>query len=206
MRENVVMAIYSSEDEARKSFELLKEVSNSNLDVNYVVSQAAIVVNNNNKFDVMDQYSQKFFDFKNTMIGGSLGILLGIIIGPLASFVLAGLGAMIGSGFDLTQLEDSENMLYQMYSRILDGEIAIIAIVQEENELELNSSIGKNAENIYRWDAAEINEEAEYAMEVREGLLKEARYKLKREKSDERKKKIQEYKNSIKQEFEKIVK
>lgn len=206
MKENIVMATFKNEEEARKAFDVIKNVENSNLDLGYFVYQGAIVENKNNRFDVLDQYSQRFFEYKNTMIGGSVGVLLGVIIGPLAGFVLAGLGAMIGSEFDILDLESSENMLYQMYSRILEGEIAIIAIVQEESELEFNASVGKNAQAIYRWDAAEINEEAEYAMNLRESLLKEARLELKKEKTDARKKKIEEYKQNIKNEFNKIMK
>ena len=74
---------------------------------------------------------------------------------------------MIGSGFDITEQSETENMLYQMYSRIYDGEIAILAIVQEEDELELNSTVGHLTQDIYRWDAAEIKEEAEYATDIR---------------------------------------
>lgn len=206
MKENIVMATFKNEEEARKAFDVIKNVENSNLDLGYFVYQGAIVENKNNRFEVLDQYSKRFFEYKNTMIGGSVGILLGVIIGPLAGFVLAGLGAMIGSEFDILDLESSENMLYQMYSRILEGEIAIIAIVQEESELEFNASVGKNAQAIYRWDAAEINEEAEYAMNLRESLLKEARLELKKEKTDARKKKIEEYKQNIKNEFNKIMK
>lgn len=206
MKENIVMATFKNEEEARKAFDVIKNVENSNLDLGYFVYQGAIVENKNNRFEVLDQYSKRFFEYKNTMMGGSVGILLGVIIGPLAGFVLAGLGAMIGSEFDILDLESSENMLYQMYSRILEGEIAIIAIVQEESELEFNASVGKNAQAIYRWDAAEINEEAEYAMNLRESLLKEARLELKKEKTDARKKKIEEYKQNIKNEFNKIMK
>lgn len=206
MNENIILATFSDEEQARKAFEVIKNANNSTLDIGYRIYQGALVVNHSNKFDVLDQYSERFFEYSNTMIAGSIGMILGVIVGPLAGFVLAGLGAMIGSGFDITELETSENMLYQMYSRVLEGEIAIIAIVQEESELELNSSIGKLATNIYRWNAAEIQEEAEYAMEVRDNLLKDARVELRKEKSIERKKKLEKYRKNIKNEFNKLVK
>src|SRR5699024_6328758 len=91
------------------------------------------------------------------------------------------------------------------YSRIYNGDIAILAIVQEEDEMESNSSIGHDAINIYRWDAAEIREEAEHATDVRDNLKRDEKRQMKKEKSQSSKKKTVEYKESIQEQFSEIT-
>lgn len=205
MTENMLMLTFKNVDDAKRVYEKLKK-ANNDAEVNYQVLQTVLLKKDDGNISVLDQHTGFFDELEKTMLGGVVGIVLGVLIGPFAGFILGGLGAMIGSGFDITEQSEAENMLYQMYSRIYDGEIAILAIVQEEDELELNSTVGHIAENIYRWDAAEIKEEAEYATDVRTSILKQAKMELKKEKSENRKKKIVEYKENIKNEFKKLGK
>ena len=201
MKENMVMATFNDVKEAKRAYDFLKK---KNDETSYEVLQVVLVQKKNGRINVLDQHAEIFTELGKTMIGGVVGVVLGVLIGPLAGFVLGGVGAMIGSGFDITEQAESETMLYQMYSRLYKGDIAILAIVQENNELEINSSIGKNAENIYRWDAAEIREEAEYATDLRDELFKQGKKEMRKEKSAARKEKIKEYKENIKEEFEKL--
>ena len=205
MTENMLMLTFKDLDDAKKVYEKLKK-ANNDAEVNYQVLQTVLLKNDGGKINVIDHHAGVFDELEKTMIGGVVGVVLGVLIGPFAGFVLGGVGAMIGSGFDITEQSETENMLYQMYSRIYDGEIAILAIVQEEDELELNSTVGHLTQDIYRWDAAEIKEEAEYATDIRDSLLRQAKMELKKEKSENRKKKIEEYKENIKKEFKKIGK
>lgn len=203
MTENMLMVTFDSLEDAKKVYEGFKRVNND-INCHYQVLQNILVKNEDGNVKVLDQHTEIFSELGKTMIGGIAGVVLGVLVGPFAGFVLAGVGAMIGSGFDISEQSESESMLYQMYSRIYDGDIAILAIVQEENELEINSSVGHIAKNIYRWDAAEIREEAEYAIEVRDDLIKQARNDMKKAKSKKRKEKIEEYKEAIRKEFKKI--
>lgn len=203
MTENMLMLTFKNLDDAKRVYEKLKK-SNNDAEVNYQVLQTVLLKNDGGNINVIEHYAGIFDELDKTMLGGVAGVVLGVLIGPFAGFILGGVGAMIGSGFDITEQSENESMLYQMYSRIYDGEIVVLAIVQEEDELELNSTVGHIAENIYRWDAAEIREEAEYATEVRDSLLRQAKMELKKEKSEKRKKKIDEYKENIKNEFKKI--
>lgn len=205
MTENMLMLTFKDLDDAKKVYEKLKK-ANNDAEVNYQVLQTVLLKNDGGKINVLDHHAGVFDELEKTMIGGVVGVVLGVLIGPFAGFILGGVGAMIGSGFDITEQSETENMLYQMYSRIYDGEIAILAIVQEEDELELNSTVGHLTQDIYRWDAAEIKEEAEYATDIRDSLLRQAKMELKKEKSENRKKKIEEYKENIKNEFKKIGK
>lgn len=205
MTENMLMLTFKDLDDAKKVYEKLKK-ANNDAEVNYQVLQTVLLKNDGGKISVLDHHAGVFDELEKTMIGGVVGVVLGVLIGPFAGFILGGVGAMIGSGFDITEQSETENMLYQMYSRIYDGEIAILAIVQEEDELELNSTVGHLTQDIYRWDAAEIKEEAEYATDIRDSLLRQAKMELKKEKSENRKKKIEEYKENIKKEFKKIGK
>ncbi|WP_101773607.1 DUF456 domain-containing protein [Peptostreptococcus faecalis] len=205
MMENMVMARFKNLEDAKSVYTYMKNSAiDSNID--FKALQIVLLENDEGRINVLDQYTEKLSEFGKTVIGGLAGLVLGVMIGPFAGFVLGGVGAMIGSGFDITDQSESEGMLYQMYSRIYHGDIVILAIVQEEDELVLNSAVGKKAIDIYRWNAAEIKEEAEYATEIRENLVKDVRKKLKAEKNQTRKSKIEEYKESIKEEFNKIGK
>lgn len=202
MNENMIMARFESVEEAKKIYDILEDSTKKNL-TNFNVLQVVLLKNEDGRISVLDQHTEVFSEFGKTMIGGVAGIVLGVIIGPFAGFVLGGIGAMIGSGFDITEQTEAESMLYQMYSRIYSGDIAILAIVQEEDELEFNSIVGKTAIEIYRWDAAEIKEEAEYADSLKGGFFNSIKEKFFEERNELRMKKVKEYKDSLKEEFDK---
>ncbi len=205
MMENMVMITFENIEDAKRAYATLKKSTND-ASMDFTALQTVLVQNDGGKITVLDQHAEVFSELGKTMIGGVVGVVLGVLIGPFAGFVLGGVGAMIGSGFDITDQSESEDMLYQMYSRIYNGDIALLSIIQEDDELVLNSMVGKNAIDIYRWDAAEIREEAEYATSVRDVLIKEGRKKMRAEKNESRIKRITEYKDMLKDEFNKIGK
>lgn len=160
MSENIVMARYENIEDAKEAYKILKKSTNST-NQDFSVSQVVLIQNVDGKMKIWDQHQDKLAEFDKTIISGVVGIVLGAMMGPFAGAVLGGVGAMIGSGFDIVEQNESEEVIYQMYSKIHEGDIVILAIVNEESELELNSQIGKLAEEIYRWDLETVKKQIE---------------------------------------------
>lgn len=160
MSDNIIMARYKNIEDAKNIYKILKKSTNSTSQ-RFSVSQVVLIQNSEGKMKIWDQHQDKLAEFDKTIISGVVGIVLGAMMGPFAGAVLGGVGAMIGSGFDIVEQNESEEVIYQMYSKIHYGDIVILAIATEEDEFELNAQIGKLAEDIYRWDLDTVKKQIE---------------------------------------------
>ena len=73
------------------------------------------------------------------------------------------MGALIGSVKDSSDAEKNVSMLERVSGKMGEGNVALIALVQEEDESILNRCLSKFKTETIRWDAAVIAEEVEEA-------------------------------------------
>lgn len=67
-------------------------------------------------------------------IGGVIGSFIGILGGPLGVLLGMGAGATLGSLPALNDAEEKNSLIRSVTTRLQDGEMAILAVVQEEND------------------------------------------------------------------------
>ena len=111
-------------------------------------------------------------------------------------------GALIGSALDASDALDSASIIEQVCSKLEDGDIALIALVQEDNEEIFNSKLSKFDTMIIRHDAAVVAVEVEEAVKVEKELEREAKRQIKAAKKEERAQKIEEKRSEVKANFE----
>ena len=138
--ENVVVSIFDIESEAFQAFSELKQFGQTE---NTKLAQASIVkaengvVNVKDSFDLMDSLGDDYFE------GGLIGSLIGILGGPLGvlfGFAAGGaIGASVGSDKELA----NSVLITTVSNKLTNGEVAIIALVQENDESVLNSIFEK---------------------------------------------------------------
>ena len=111
-------------------------------------------------------------------------------------------GALVGSADEL----DTATLIEQAAGKLVEGEYALIAFVEEKSEDALDAELGKYDVSIVRFDAAAIAQEVEEAIETEKEMEREAKLRLRAEKKAERKEKIEERREKMKAGFEEFKK
>ena len=173
MKENLVLANYKVESEA---YQALSELKRETTNANYTISQAVIVKKENGKLSVMDGFVNGATTGDDTMTGGLIGSLVGILGGPLGILLGGSMGMLIGGAVDAGDMADNASLLEKAGDSILDGETAY--------ETALTAKLNNFEVTITRFDAAEVAAEVEHAREVEKQMAKEAREKMREERSE----------------------
>ena len=197
--ENIICAKFKVESEAYQSMTELKKTAVNSL---FVISQAALVKNVNGKIIALDAFDTGAKTDDDTLTGGLIGGLIGVLGGPLGMLVGGSMGALAESAVDAHDAAVGVTMIEEVADKMRDGEVAIIALVQEDAVEPLNAALAKFETFTIRRDAAEVAEEIRQAKELEAELEREARKKLRAEKKEERKAKVEEQKAKIKADFD----
>ena len=192
--ENVVVSIFHIESEAFQAFSELKQFVQTE---NSIVKAENGVVNVKDSFDLMNSLGDDYFE------GGLIGSLIGILGGPLGvlfGFATGGaIGASVGSDKELI----NSALITTVSKKLTNGEVAIIALVQENDESVLNSIFEKYQVDIARWDVATVAAEIESALKIQIDLEHQAKARLIADKKEARREKFDELKANIKEKFSK---
>ena len=95
------------------------------------------------------------------------------------------MGMLIGGAVDANDMAENASLLEKAGDSILDGETAIILLAQEEYETALTAKLNNFDVSITRFDAAEVAAEVEHAREIEKQMAKEAREKMRAERTEE---------------------
>ncbi|WP_076759994.1 hypothetical protein [Edaphobacillus lindanitolerans] len=200
--ENVVISYFRVESEAFQALSELKKLSEYEDEA--VLSQVGVLKKEHGNILLKDSFDTGKVSADDTLIGSIVGGLAGIIAGPLGVLLGVGIGGSVGLLADAADMKREAGLFWSMTLRMKDGDVAIVAVVQEKSEEPLNRIFGKFETVVERYPAAEIQEEIEHAREVQDDLEKQARNKMAEERSAMREKKVDEYKKKMQDDFLKL--
>lgn len=201
MTQNMVLCVFNIESEAYQAFAELKKAP---AEEKSILSEAVLIKKENGQINVIDSFDTGVATINDTALGGLVGACLGILGGPLGVLLLGSYGALVGSVFDLGDAIDQSSMIEQIAGKIPDDEQVIVALAAEEDESILDGKLAKFDASIVRFDAVVIAEEVEEAREVEAELARQARIAMRKEKTDEFKKRVEERRAKIKSAFEEM--
>ena len=184
-KENVLIIYFNVESEGYQAF---SEISHSafSKDKSTLIEQASLIKRENGNIIAKEVLHNGKERNEDIIVGTIIGGFLGVLAGPLGVLLGMGVGATLTS---LSFNDDEENtgLIHSVTSRLQDNDIAILAVVQEENEAILDDYFAKFDTTIVRYDAHVIEEEIEYAEKLQKDLVHQARVQMKQERSEERK-------------------
>ncbi len=203
MSETIITSVFKVESEA---YQALSEIKRGAINENYVVSQIALVKNEAGRIVTKDWFDTGVESRNDARIGGMVGALVGILGGPIGILLGSSWGYLAGSVKEAGDVEGNASIIEKMSSQIVDGETALISLVQENQEGSFEKAIAKwNTSTIVN-DAAEIAAEIEQAQQIEKEMKKAARKQMREEKVAAGKEKIEEQRSKIKAQFEQILK
>jgi uncharacterized membrane protein len=137
------------------------------------VEAAAVVVRGDDgKLDVKDQVGD--VDYVGTASGGTLGLLIGILGGPVGVLVGGTYGLMVGSLFDLGEAEETESVLSQISTSVRPGRTALLAQVTEQSPEVVDVTMSRLGGTVLRRPVDEVEAEIAAVEQAQHEATREA--------------------------------
>lgn len=172
---NIVGALFTKESEAREAMAALSENPQIN---GTTIYQISLVKRKEGVLKLCDNFTSQHLNSNDTVKGGVVGGLIGLLAGPVGLLLGGAAGALMGKAGDLDNKDDSAALIEQAAQKLEEGDIALIALVDETNEEVLDHALVKYNTVVVRYDAEVIAKELEEAEKMEEEMARQAREKL----------------------------
>jgi len=157
---NIVGAMFASEAEAREAMTALSETPEIN---GTNVLQMSLVKRQDGELKLCNNFTSENLKSHDTVKGGLIGGLIGILGGPLGALLGGATGALLGKASDSDNKLDSKTLIEQAAQKLEEGDLALIMMVDETNEAILDRMLVKYNVVVIRYDADVIAKEVEDA-------------------------------------------
>jgi uncharacterized membrane protein len=131
--------------------------------------------------------------------GSMIGMLIGVLGGPVGVLIGWGAGALMGGAFDLDRVETSDEALGVLGRAIPPGSTAVIASVTEPAVEVIDGEMKKLGGEVTRRPAAEVMDELEAAEDAAAAASREARRTVRQKKKAEAKASYEERVGKLKE-------
>lgn len=197
--ENVAVVLFKVASEGYQAFTRLEQAP---IAPGYMVSQFDLVERQGDRLIPRDRGDSGVNTSDDAWRGGLVGTLVGILGGPMGILLGGAAGATVGIAIDSADAVQNESMLGQAAGKLYDGEVALIALVQEDDPTFFDDIFDGLDCTIIRYDAADIAQEVDEAREVQKVLAQQARESMKAQRKADRQQKVEARRASIKAGFE----
>jgi uncharacterized membrane protein len=113
-----------------------------------------------------------------TASGGLIGLLIGIIGGPLGMLIGGAYGMLVGSLFDINEVDTTESVLGEISKQIQSGRTALLAQVTEQSPEVIDTAMARLGGEVLRRPAVDVEEEMAAAEDAQRKAKHEARKEL----------------------------
>ena len=110
--------------------------------------------------------------------GGLIGLLVGIIGGPLGVLLGGATGVLVGSLFDMDDVDTTESVLGDVSKQVKPTRTALLAQVTEQSPDVIDAAMARLGGEVMRRPVADVEREIAAAQEAQRKAKHEARKKL----------------------------
>ncbi|MBV8218760.1 MAG: DUF1269 domain-containing protein [Solirubrobacterales bacterium] len=171
---NVIAVTFEEEANAFEAFSRLKEL-NSRDDID-LHGAAVVVREDNGKLVEKDEYEED--NYEDTVGGGLLGLLVGVLGGPIGILVGGAAGVLVGSLFDEDEDDETDSALGQISSRIRVGPPGLLADVSESGPEAIDAVMAHLNGTMLRRSFLDVEAELAAAEDAQRAAKKKARHEL----------------------------
>jgi uncharacterized membrane protein len=170
-QENVVVVRFTEPSKAYQALSVLKECDASGR----IGLQSAAVVERTAAGELSIPESADNVGLVGTAGGSLIGMLIGVLGGPVGLLLGWGAGALMGGAFDLDRAETSDEALSVLGRAIPPESTAVIASVEEPVAEVIDGEMAMLGGEVTRRPVAEVMDELEAAREAADAAAREAR-------------------------------
>ena len=185
--ENVLTINFSEDGDAYEALTTLKELD----DQGQVGLEGAAVVQRHEDGTIAIKDEVGDIGYEGAATGGIVGLIVGILGGPIGVLLGGATGVLIGSLFDMDDLDESDSVLSEMSRAVRVDHAAVVAAVDEQSPEIIDAAVQKLNGTILRLPLADVEAEIAAAEEAQRAAKQEARKKLREERREERKEKVE---------------
>ena len=172
--ENVISVAFSEDSNA---FMALTELKQLNLQGQLGLHEAAVVVRDEDgKITIRDQVGDD--GLVGTASGGFLGLVIGIIGGPLGILIGGAAGMLAGSLFDMHDADETHSVLGEISASVRVGHPALLAQVTEPSREVVDVAMGVLGGEVLRRPVSDVKAEIAGAEKAHRKARHEARKEL----------------------------
>lgn len=113
-----------------------------------------------------------------TATGGTIGLLVGIIGGPLGVLLGGATGVLVGSLFDIDDVESTESVLGDISKQVHPTRTAVLAQVTEQSPEVIDTAMARLGGEVMRRQVVDVEQEIAAAQEAQRKAKREARKEL----------------------------
>jgi uncharacterized membrane protein len=173
-QDNVIAVSFPEEANAYEALARLKDLDAQGA-VN-VRGAAVVAREDDGRITVKDQFGKDSFD--NTAGGGLLGLLVGVLGGPLGVLVGGATGLVIGSLFDDDDDDHTRSVLSDLSSSIRVGPPGVLADVSEQDPAAVDAVMAHLGGTVVRRSVSDVELEIAAAQDAQREAKKKARDEL----------------------------
>ena len=179
-RDNVLVVSFGEDPQNdTNAYQALTELEQLDSQGQIKIAGAAVVARDpDGHIDVKSDVAND--PFVGTATGSAIGLLLGIIGGPIGMLLGGTYGMLVGSLFDLDDVETTESVLARDLGRGPPTRTAVLAQVTEQSPEVIDAAMERLGGDVMRRPAVEVEQEIAAAQEAQRKAEREARKELHR--------------------------
>ncbi len=139
--------------------------------------------------------------YAGTATGGVIGLLVGIIGGPLGVLLGGATGVLVGSLFDIDDVETTESFLGDISKQVHPTRTAVLAQVTEQSPEVIDTAMAQLGGEVLRRPVVDVEQEIAAAQEAQRKAKREARKELQQARLEKHKEdghaKVEELKSKL---------
>ena len=173
---SVISVSFDPDSNAYAALTALKEMdSQGQLNLE---AAAVVVRGEDGQIEVKDRVGS--YDFAGAAGGGLLGLLIGIIGGPLGVLIGGTYGLMLGSLVDLDEAEETDSVLSQISASARPGHTTLLAQVAEQSPEVVDTAMASLGGSVLRRSVDDVEAEIAAAEKAQREAKREAARELRR--------------------------
>ena len=164
------------------------------------IAGAAVVTRDpDDRVDVKSEVAND--PYAGTASGGVIGLLVGIIGGPLGVLLGGTYGMLVGSLFDIDEAETTESVLREISNQVHATRTAVLAQVNEQSPEVIDTAMAQLGGQVMRRPAFEVEQEIAAAQDAQRKAERAARSELRKARlektTDDAHAKVEELKSKL---------
>jgi uncharacterized membrane protein len=176
--DNVLVVTFGEDPENDKNaYQALTDIKQLDSQGQIKIAGAAVVTRDpDGRVDTKSELGEE--PYAGIASGGVIGLLIGIIGGPLGMLLGGAYGALVGSLFDIEEVETTESVLGEISKQVQPERTALLAQVIEQSPEVIDTAMAKLGGEVMRRPVADVEEEIAAAQEAQRKAKREARKEL----------------------------
>jgi uncharacterized membrane protein len=185
--DNVLVVTFGEDPEKdENAYQALTDLKQLDSQDQIKIAGAAVVTRDSEgRIDVKTDVGED--PYVGTASGGLIGLLIGIIGGPLGMLIGGAYGMLAGALFDIDEVDTTESVLGEISKQVQPTRTALLAQVTEQSPEVIDAAMERLGGEVLRRPAVDVEEEIAVAEEAQQKAKDEARKELYRARVDQTK-------------------